>query len=77
MKTLKALCTSAILALILSVPTYAGDILTPGSPSPAPGTPVTQPTSADSDSTSSVSTSADTSETLGLEELLAAILSVF
>ena len=77
MKTLKALCTAAVLALALGVPTYAGDILTPGSPCPAPGTPVTQPTSADSDSTSVVSTSADTSETLGLGELLSAILSIF
>jgi hypothetical protein len=75
MKTLKALCTSAILALILSVSTYAGDILTPGSPSPAPGT---EPTSTSCDSTSSgCSTSADTSETLGLDDLLSAILSVF
>lgn len=32
MKTLKAICMAAILALSLSVPAYAGDIDTPGSP---------------------------------------------
>jgi hypothetical protein len=48
MKTLKAICTAAILALALSVTAYAGDIHTPGltgeistpsvpQPSPAPG----------------------------------------
>jgi len=34
MKTLKAICTAAILALALSVPAYAGDIETPGKPCP-------------------------------------------
>ena len=37
MKTLKAICTATILALALSVSTYAGDVSTPGSPAPAPG----------------------------------------
>lgn len=30
MKTIKAICTAAILALVLTVPAYAGDISTPG-----------------------------------------------
>lgn len=30
MKTMKAICTAAILALVLTVPAYAGDISTPG-----------------------------------------------
>ena len=30
MKTIKAICTAAILALALTVPAYAGDISTPG-----------------------------------------------
>lgn len=34
MKILKAICTTAILALALTVPAYAGDIGTPGSPNP-------------------------------------------
>ena len=77
MKTLKAICTATILAFALSIPTYAGDILVPGSPSPAPGTRVTQPASGDSNSTDSISTSTDTSQTLELGELLTAILSIF
>ena len=36
MKTLKAICTAAILALALSVSAYGGDMSTPGSPAPAP-----------------------------------------
>src|SRR6266851_2839458 len=39
MKTLKAICTAAILALALSVPAYAGDILTPGFTAPPPPPP--------------------------------------
>jgi hypothetical protein len=30
MKTLKVICTSMVLSLVLSVPAYAGDISTPG-----------------------------------------------
>jgi hypothetical protein len=30
MKTLKVICTAMVLALVLSVPAYAGDISTPG-----------------------------------------------
>jgi hypothetical protein len=37
MKTLKAICTAAILALALSVPVYAGDISSPGASAPSPG----------------------------------------
>ena len=36
MKTLKAICTAAILALALSIPAYAGDILVPGYTAPPP-----------------------------------------
>ncbi len=32
MKSVKALCTAAIVALALSVPAYAGEISSPGSP---------------------------------------------
>jgi hypothetical protein len=37
MKTLKAICTAAILALALSVPASAGDISSPGIRSTTPG----------------------------------------
>jgi hypothetical protein len=36
MKTFKAICTAAILALALTVPAYAGDVETPGKPAPSP-----------------------------------------
>jgi hypothetical protein len=36
MKSLKAICTAATLALVLSVPVYAGDVLTPGYTAPPP-----------------------------------------
>lgn len=41
MKTLKAICTAAILALALSVPVYAGDVHTPGYTAPPPPPPPT------------------------------------
>jgi hypothetical protein len=36
MKTFKAICIAAILALALSVQAYAGDVETPGNPAPKP-----------------------------------------
>jgi hypothetical protein len=36
MKSLKAICSAATLALVLSVPVYAGDVLTPGYTAPPP-----------------------------------------
>jgi hypothetical protein len=39
MKTMKAICTAAVLALALSAPAYAGDMLTPGVNSPPPPPP--------------------------------------
>jgi hypothetical protein len=50
MKSLKAICAAAILALALSVPAYAGDIQTPGKASPVTGgisTPDVTPATAD------------------------------
>jgi hypothetical protein len=54
MKTLKAICTAAILALALSVPSYAGDVHTPGYTEPPPPPPsitagVNTPTATSSD----------------------------
>lgn len=39
MKSFKAICTTVILALALSVPAYAGDILSPGFTVPPPPPP--------------------------------------
>lgn len=41
MKTLKAICTAAILALALSIPANAGDVETPGFAPPPPPPPST------------------------------------
>lgn len=40
MKKLKTICPAAILALVLTVPAYAGEMLTPGvtAPQPSPST---------------------------------------
>jgi len=43
MKTLKAICTAAVLALALTVTAYAGDIHTPGLTGEASTPGVTQP----------------------------------
>ena len=40
MKTLKAICTAAILAFALSIPVSAGEMLTPGVTPPPPPPPV-------------------------------------
>jgi hypothetical protein len=45
MKTLKVICTAMVLALVLSVPAYAGDISTPGITTPGPVT--SEPTEPD------------------------------
>lgn len=39
MKSMKAICTAAVLALALSAPAYAGDMLTPGVNTPPPPPP--------------------------------------
>ena len=38
MKTLKVICMSMVLGLVLSVPTYAGDISSPGNTTTSPTT---------------------------------------
>ena len=75
MKAFKAICSATVLALALSVPTYAGDILTPGVISPPPPPPsctsvATEPALGE------ISTYAVES-TPGLIELLWAIVSIF
>jgi hypothetical protein len=80
MKAFKAVCSATVLALALSVPTYAGDILTPGVTSPPPPPPaasvVTEP--ALGEITYGVeSTSFGVAETPGLIDLLWAFVSIF
>ena len=76
MKTLKAICTAALLALALGVPAHAGDMHTPGSPSPAPGIPaVTEPAPGEINSAGVAPTGEV--EIPGLAELLLAIISIF
>ena len=81
MKALKAICSATVLALALSVPTYAGDILTPGyvpPPPPPPGASVVTGPALGEISTYGVeSTSFGVAETPGLIDLLWAIVSIF
>jgi hypothetical protein len=46
MKSLKAICTATLLVLILSVPALAGEIGSPGAPSPSPAPPCSTDSSA-------------------------------
>ena len=75
MKAFKAICTATILALALSVPTYAGDVLTPGLTSPVPETPIVTP--GEINSPGITSTNSGAAETSGLFNVLVAIISIF
>ena len=76
MKPFKAICSATVLALALSVPTYAGDILTPGFTSPPPPPP--NASALGEISTYGVeSTSLGVAETPGLIDLLWTIVSIF
>ena len=82
MKAFKAICTATVLALALSVPTYAGDILTPGYTSPPPPPPpgtsaVTEPALGEISTYGMESTSLGYAETSGLIDLLWAFVSIF
>ena len=81
MKALKAICSATVLALALSVPTYAGDILTPGvvspPPPPPPSTSVVTESTLGETTYGVESTSLGVAETPGLFDLLWAIVSVF
>ncbi len=52
MKVPKAICAAIFLALTLSIPTYGGDVLTPGytPPPPPPPLTITEPTPTSLDS---------------------------
>jgi hypothetical protein len=68
MKSLKAICTATLLALVLSVPAYAGDINSPGSPNPPGSGQVTDPVTSDPNTATG---------DIGFAELLLALLSLF
>jgi len=75
MKAFKAICSATVLALALSVPTYAGDILTPGCIPPPPPPPSASALGEISYGVESTSPGVD--ETSGLIDLLWAIVSIF
>jgi hypothetical protein len=72
MKTLKAICPAAVLALALSVSTYAGDVQTPGSPIPPPHS-----NSTGIGSTPTAKSTTDDLCTSGLVDILLALTSIF
>ncbi|MDQ2920261.1 MAG: hypothetical protein M3R52_01405 [Acidobacteriota bacterium] len=74
MKTLKAICTAAILALALSVPAYAGEINSPGFTSPAPGT---EPAPGDISSPAATSTEPGDISSPAFADILLALMSMF
>ncbi len=81
MKTLKAICTAAILALALGVSAYGGDMSTPGSPAPAPGQVSTRgvaPTNPGGiQTTAEVSTAPGDIGMPGFADILLALVSMF
>jgi len=82
MKAFKAICAATVLALALTVPTYADDILPPGYDSPPPPPPpgtcvVTEPALGEISTNGVESTSLSDAETSGLVDLFWAIVSIF
>jgi hypothetical protein len=79
MKTLKAICTAAVLAVALSVTAYAGDIHTPGLTGDISTPGVTQPPPAPEDigSPGVASPAPGDIETPGLTAILLAIAALF
>lgn len=69
MKTLKAICMTAILAMALSVPANAGDVYTPGFTTPPPPPPPTAPTA--------TSTSLSDTSTESFVDLLWVLASIY
>ncbi|HKO96897.1 MAG TPA: hypothetical protein VJU86_07895 [Pyrinomonadaceae bacterium] len=62
MKSLKMICTAAILFLALSVPTHGGEINTPGFQSDPCGSPISQPSPESEDNSGIVATSSQFSD---------------
>jgi len=76
MKSLKAICPAAVLALALSVSAFAGDVETPGAPLPPPP-PVNSPTSGNGCVSTAVCSNSDDSYTSACAEILLALTSIF
>jgi hypothetical protein len=76
MKTLKAICTAAILALVLSVPTHAGDVLVPGYTEPPPPPPAESSIMVDTNVSTETSAPGDIS-TPGFADILWLLASMF
>jgi hypothetical protein len=77
MKTLKAICTAMVLSLALSLPVFAGEMLTPSITNPVPDKPVvTQPPLGEGSSSSGAPTVSGAAEMPGLADLLMAIISI-
>lgn len=77
MKTIKAICTATVLALTLSVTSFAGDISSPGAPKTGeigtPGAVATASSALETDTTTVVSDLAQ----VAVEDLMLALMSVF
>ena len=77
MKTLKAICMTAILALALGVPANAGDVYTPGSPTPPPPPPPPSNMCAGMRELTATSTNLSDTSTEGFVDLLWVLASIF
>lgn len=77
MKTLQAICTATILALVLSLPAYAGEIQTPGSPAPTPPPPPSSTMTGDMSEPTGTSTDLDDTSTVGFVDLLWVLASIY
>jgi hypothetical protein len=76
MKTFKAICATLVLALSLSIPAYAGDGHTPGSPVPGDvGTPTT--VAGDSIATDGISAVDGDTSSVTLTDILWALVSIY
>lgn len=78
MKTFKAICAASVIAFSLSIPAYAGDGHTPGSPCPVSGS-IETPTTAPGDISSPAFTSTDPGDisSPGFADILLALISLF
>ena len=70
MKALIAICPTAILALVLSLPVYAGDAQTPGSPAPTPTPSTTSHMTGNLSEPTVTSTDSNDTSTVGFADLL-------
>jgi hypothetical protein len=76
MKTLKAICTAAVLALVLTVTAYAGDIHTPGLTGDISTPGVTQPPATVPGDICSTGMESPATEDVGISELTAILLTL-